>query len=126
MPMSTDTLPPDQTLREWAGHLDSIRTRRWFVRPFRDCMSDALVWPGETDRTTPVQVIWALRFLFHYRTGIIVGEQRPHGEFWQLGRELFPHWVGFHPSRCQLSSRLAEIYHSAQKKGSDDLRTNVA
>ena len=113
-PPNTAT-PPDQVLREWAIHLDGIRKRRWFVRPFRDCMSDALVWRDETVGTTPVEVIWALRLLFHYRTGIIIGEPRPHGEFWQLGREIFPHWVGFHPSRCQFSLRLAEIYQCGKR-----------
>jgi len=124
--MSTDTLPPDKTLREWSAHLNGIRQRRWFVHPFRDCMADALVWRDETDSTTPVEVIWALRFLFHYRTGIIIGERRRHGEYWHLGRALFPHWVGFHPSRCQLSSRLAKRYHAAKNEGLDDLQTGAA
>src|SRR4051812_39659327 len=99
-------------LQQYATHLDSIRGRRWFARPFHDVMSDALVWPGETTRSTPVRLIWALRPLFHHRTGLILGEQWRFAEEWQFGLSLFPRWVGFHPSRCQPSSRLAQIYRA--------------
>jgi len=78
-------------------------------------MSDALMWTDETISSTPIEVIWALRFVRHYRTGLILGVARPHSEFWQLACDLFPHWVGFLPSRCELSPRLAEIYHASRK-----------
>jgi hypothetical protein len=115
---------PEDTLREWATHLDGIRTPG-SREPFVDAMSDALVWPDETDSSTPMEVIWALRFVRHYRTGLILGEARPHAEFWQLARELFPHWVGFLPSRCELSPRLAEIYHASRKRGKDGSHTTA-
>jgi hypothetical protein len=88
-------------------------------------MSDAFVWPDETDTSTPIHVIWALRFVRHYRTGLILGVPRPYVEFWQLGRELFPHWVGFHSSRCELSSHLAEIYQAVKRKGSRGSQTKA-
>jgi hypothetical protein len=122
--MST-TEPPEETLRRWAMHLDKIRNPSATAQPFVDCMSDALVWPDETDSSTPVQVIGALRFVRHYRTGLIIGEQRPHGEYWQLGRELFPNWVGFHPSRCDVSPRLSEIYNVAKQGGSHGSQTKA-
>jgi hypothetical protein len=97
-------------LQQYAGHLNSIRWRRWFARPFYEVMSDAIVWTGETNKVTPVRLIWALRPVFHYRTGLILGEQRRFPDEWQLGLKLFPRWVGFHPSHCRPSPRLAEIY----------------
>lgn len=111
------TQPPEETLRQWANHLDSIR-QATIAEPFVDCMSDALVWRDETNSSIPTRVIWALRFVFHHRTGLILGEQRPYADFWQLGREQFPHWVGFLPSRCGPSSRLAEIYRAARTRRS--------
>jgi hypothetical protein len=106
-----------ETLRQWATHLDGIRAST-SSEPFVDVMSDALVWPDETASSTPIQVIWALRFVRHYRTGLILGVERPHEDFWQLSRQLFPQWVGFHPSRCELSEQLAAVYHATKKKGS--------
>jgi len=103
---------PIEILREYAEHLDSIRRRRWFARPFYEIMSGALIWPGETVASTLTRLIWSLRFLFHHRTGLIPDENWRFADEWKLGRRLFPHWVGFHPSRCQPSPRLAQIYRA--------------
>jgi hypothetical protein len=112
------TAEPQDSLRRWAKQLDTVRVPNPAAKPFVDCMSDALVWPDETESGTPTEVIWALRFVRHYRTGLILGVERPHADFWQLARQLFPHWVGFQPSRCELSEQLAAVYHAAKKKGS--------
>ncbi len=117
--------PPEDTLRQWARHLDGIREPGVAAEPFVDVMSDALVWTDETISSTPTEVIWALRFVRHYRTGLILGVARPHSEFWQLARDLFPHWVGFLPSRCELSPRLAEIYNTSRKRGKDGSHTTA-
>ncbi|WP_395743856.1 hypothetical protein [Prosthecobacter sp.] len=87
-------------------------------------MSDALVWPDETPDATPVRLIWALRMLFHHRTGLILGERWRFADEWELGLRLFPHWVGFHPSRCSVSPRLARIYRAGAgraEKGMNEL-----
>jgi hypothetical protein len=107
--MSKKSQPPEQTLRLWAEHLDGI-TEPSSVEPFVDIMTDGLVWRDETIDSTPFEVISCLRFVRHYRTGIIIGEQRRFTDIWQLARELFPLWVGFHPDRCRPSAELADLY----------------
>jgi hypothetical protein len=113
--MSTKAEPPETTLRLWAGHLDAITERR-VNQPFHDYLADGLIWRDETIDTTPTQVIWALRFVWHYRTGFIIGEQRRFADIWQLARELFPHWVGFQPDRCSPSAELADLYARSKTK----------
>jgi hypothetical protein len=110
--VNEDQSNPTEMLHQYAEHLDSLRTRRCFARPFYEVMSDSLVWPGETAKSTPTRLIWALRPLFHHRTGLILGEHWRFADEWQLGLRLFPHWVGFHPSRCSVSPRLARIYRA--------------
>lgn len=112
---------PTEILRQYAVHLSSIRRRGWFSRPFYEIMSDALVWRNETTASTPTRLVGALRPLFHHRTGLILGEQWRFAEEWQLGLRLFPHWVGFHPSRCRPSRRLAEIYRASKADFQRDL-----
>jgi hypothetical protein len=107
--MSTKSQPPEVTLRLWAGHLDNITEQR-VDQPFSDILADGLIWPDETIDSTPFEVISCLRFVWHHRTGIIIGEQRRFADTWQLARELFPHWVGFHPDRCRPSAELATLY----------------
>ena len=113
--MSTKTQPPEKTLRLWAEHLDGITEPR-VVQPFRDILTDGLIWRDETIESTPTEVIWALRLVWHHRTGIIIGEQRRYADTWQLARELFPHWVGFHPDRCRPSAELIDLYVSSKTK----------
>jgi hypothetical protein len=74
----------------------------------------ALVWADECPRWWRLlELEDALGALWHYRTGLIIGEARPYAELWELGRQLFPHWVGFHPSRCRRSQWYAAIYQAA-------------
>ena len=119
--MSDSLPPPDVILRCYAKHLDLLRRRKLFARPSYDCMADALVWPDETTFDTPTRLIWSLRFLTHHRMGFILGEDRPYGELWGLGRELFPNWVGFHTSRCRFSARLARFYRGHSSSFNSDL-----
>jgi hypothetical protein len=113
--MITKSQPPEVTLRLWAQHLDSITEQR-VTQPFSDVLADGLIWRDETIDSTPIEVIWSLRLLWHHRTGIIIGEQRRFADTWQLARELFPHWVGFHPDRCRPSAELAELYASSKTR----------
>jgi hypothetical protein len=59
-----------------------------------------------------MELIGPVRRLYYHRTGLILGEDWGQGEFWRLGRELFPNWVGFHPTRCNRSDELARIYRA--------------
>ncbi|WP_395752706.1 hypothetical protein [Prosthecobacter sp.] len=119
--MNEDPSNPIEMLHKHGAHLNAIRTRRCFARPFYEIMSDALVWPDETTDTTPVRLIWSLRLLFHHRTGLILGESWRFADEWQLGLRLFPHWVGFHPSRCSVSPRLARIYRTGKTKSNKEI-----
>jgi hypothetical protein len=112
--MDAKVPPPEDTLRRWAAHLDEISEQR-VTEPFRDLMADGLIWRDETVEATPSEVISALRLVWHYRTGLIIGEQRRFSDTWQLARGLFPHWVGFRPDRCSPSTELAELYARSQK-----------
>lgn len=106
---SKKSLRPEVTLRDWAAHLDTITEQR-VTQPFRDILADGLIWRDETIETTPFEVILALRLVWHYRTGLIIGEQRRFSETWQIAREMFPHWVGFRPDRYGPSTELAQLY----------------
>ena len=100
--------PPEETLRRYAKQLNSLRKRQRFARPSYDIFGDALFWPDEVPTSNPTDLLLALRGLFYHRTGLIICKKRGGAELWQLGLKLFPHWVGFHPSRR--SPRLATIY----------------
>jgi hypothetical protein len=110
-----DDDPLEEVLRRHARRLNA-RWWRWpLVRPIYHVFADALFWIDEAP-------IWwglpelenPLRCLWHYRTGLILGEARPFGELWELGKRLFPHWVGFHPSRCRPTRRYLVIYRVGQ------------
>jgi len=74
-------------------------------------MSGALVWSDETNSKTPVEVIWALRGLFAYRTSLMLNRPRDElAPMWDLGVSLFPKWVGFRPERRQATAKLLQIY----------------
>ena len=84
-------------------HAHILNARRWrwpFVGPEYHLFADALFWADEAPPWSGLrQAEDPLRILWHYRTGLIMGEPRPFGELWELGLQLFPRWVGFHPSR---------------------------
>jgi hypothetical protein len=91
-------------------------------------MSDALIWSDETPefRVPGTFKDWhVLRFVFHYRTQLILGEpeQRdpdPDGlarlifaesrDAWHEARRLFPEWPGFQPERFK--PELRSMYES--------------
>jgi hypothetical protein len=102
---------PLQTLTAYAEHLNAICSPAWWPKVFYEIMSGALVWSDETNKETPVEVIWALRFVVAYRTSLMLNNPREELKpMWDLGLSLFPKWVGFHPERRQSTPKLLQIY----------------
>jgi hypothetical protein len=113
--MSDDnrSFDPFQTLADHAEHLNAICSPAWRPKVDYELMSGSLVWSDETNRHTPIEVIWALRFIFAYRTGLILN--KPREEFkaiWDHARSLFPKWVGFRAERSQPTAELLDIYRA--------------
>jgi hypothetical protein len=99
----------------YARRLNLRRFRIPLFPPGYDLWADALKWIDESPPwpwRDPPELVDGLRALFHYRTGLILGDVRPYGGIWELGRRLFPCWVGFHPSRCRRSRQLARFYRA--------------
>lgn len=97
---------PDElaaTLRKHARRLN-VRRRPFLLSfPTYDLMTGGLIWTDEIPFRGPVQLVHALRPLWHFRTGLMFGEHWDGSGYWELGLRMFPHWVGFHPSRRRLT-----------------------
>jgi hypothetical protein len=115
-------------LRGCARRLNLRRFRIPLLLPYYHLLADALIWLDE-DPPWPWRISFelsnALRPLFYYRTGLILGDVRPYGRIWELGRRLFPCWVGFHPSRCRRDRRLARLYRSARLEAHRTLHQDI-
>jgi hypothetical protein len=82
-------------------------------------MSGGLIWTDETNKNTPIEVIWALRYLVAFRTSLMLGKPREElRSFWEYGLSLFPKWVGFRSERRQPAPDLMKEY----RRGSISLR----
>src|SRR5579872_6301718 len=109
-----------EVMPRYTRRLNLRRFRIPLLPPFYDLLADALIWPEEApfwpwpSGRDPPELVDGLRVLFYYRTGLILGDVRPYARIWELGQRLFPCWVGFHPSRCRRSRRLARSYRSAR------------
>lgn len=120
-----DGSDPVQALVTHAKHLNAIRRPAWRPDVFYEVMSGALIWSDETNRHTPTEVIWALRFIRAYRTSLML--EKPREELkpmWDLALSLFPNWVGFRLERRQRTPTLMQIYRRgdvSQKKCMRDL-----
>jgi hypothetical protein len=102
---------PVRSLTDHAKHLNAICSPAWWPKVFYEIMSGALVWSDETNTKTPVEVIWALRFIVAYRTSLMLNKPREElASMWNLGLSLFPKWVGFRPKRRQATPKLLQIY----------------
>jgi len=102
---------PIQSLTEYADHLNTINKAHWFPRVFYEVMSGGLVWSDETNAETPTEVIWALRFLVAYRTGLMLNQPKPKFQvYWDHGLSMFPRWIGFRPNRWTPTNKLLNIY----------------
>lgn len=108
---------PIQVFERHANHLNGICEPARTPKVFYDMFSGGLVWSDETCDDTPFEMINALRFLFAYRTGLMLGQANPELEgYWQRANELFPDWVGFLPERRQPNSHLLEIYREGERQ----------
>jgi hypothetical protein len=102
---------PVQTLTAHAAHLNAISSSGWWPKVFYEIMSGALIWSDETNKETPVEVIWALRSIVAYRTSLMLNKPREElRPMWDLGLSLFPKWVGFRSERRQPTPKLLQIY----------------
>lgn len=100
-----------QGLRRHASHLDSISHCATPEDVSYDMMSDAVVWSDETNESTPIQVVWALRTVRAYRTSLMLSRPRVElRNIWNAAADLFPGWIGFQPDRRRPSPRLLEIH----------------
>jgi hypothetical protein len=104
------TFDPFQALVDHAEHLNSICDPSDHPEVLFEFLSGALVWRDETTSTTPVEAIWALRFIRAYRTKLILGQASVYKPIWDHGLSLFPKWVGFRPERRLPTPELHQIY----------------
>ena len=90
-----------------------------------DLLSDALHW---SDEIPPLgshrpKDYWCLRCLLRYRTTLILGQpDREFEEYWIVGKEAFPEWAGFYPSRCEPDQELAALYRQRESEGMESLK----
>lgn len=84
------------------------------AEPQYDLMSDALYWRDEIvprAERRPIHVFHCLRYLFRYRTTLIIGSpDRRFEEIWNYARRRFPRWIGFSSERCTKNAALTEIF----------------
>ena len=90
---------------------------------FYELMSDALVWSDEIPdlETGDVRAFHCLRFVFRYRTTLMLGE--PDGRFagvWEEAAKLFPDWPGFDVSRQAVELR--PVYERFREQAKADIR----
>jgi hypothetical protein len=105
----------ESDLRRYAPRLNA----RWWRWPLLDptyrLLADALYWMDEAPPWGGLRRAEnALRLLWHYRTGLILGEPRPFAEYWELGKRLFPRWVGFYPARCRPLRHYKILYRAGR------------
>jgi len=77
---------------------------------------DALVWSDELPSKRLDDEL-AIRYLFQYRTSVILGEPIESIEpYWIIARSSFPNWPGFSTERCQKSESLSAHIQDARAK----------
>lgn len=107
----SDNFDPFQTLTDHAEHLNAICVPNLSAKVSYEVMSGALVWSDEMNSTTSIEVIWALRLVFAYRTSLMLNTSREEFKpIWNHGLSQFPNWVGFLPERRQPTPELLQIY----------------
>ena len=114
---------PMQTLSDFSDHLNSINKARWFPHVFYDVMSGGLVWSDETNADTPTEVIWALRFITAFRTGVMLNNpESKYQVYWDHGLTMFPDWIGFRASRRVPTKKLLNLYRRGKRGSQKYLR----
>ena len=104
-----------RVLKQHAEHLNGITSPVEPEDVFYELMSGALVWRDETNNSTAIEMVWALRPVRAYRTSLMLGEPRTElEEFWNEAQSLFPDWVGFRPQRREPFPHLLDIYRRGE------------
>lgn len=108
---------PLDTLRAHATRLNSLSTPAPSARVFYEIMSGGLVWSDEAGEDLPVEVVWALRPLFAFRSSMILGSpQEKWRTYWDACVVLFPRWVGFHAERTTPTPALLRILRQGERR----------
>src|SRR5438105_12064692 len=77
------------------------------ARVLYDELSGSLFWTDERPKGALVNGD-CLRFVLHYRTGLLIGRPRDTWQhFWLEAKRCFPNWIGFSPERVGYSEKLA-------------------
>lgn len=98
-------------LTHHAHLIDALREPAAHPEVFYENMSGALIWEDEISRNWPSSFIGALRFVFGYRTSLMLGEPRRQLQpAWDLALTLFPKWIGFRRERREANPQLLEVY----------------
>jgi hypothetical protein len=118
----TETEKHVAELRKFASVLNALAVGE-DPQPVYEVMSDALVWPDELPTDPPIAAneLWPLRFVWHYRTSLILAAPRDTCQtYWIAGQRLFPKWPGFDPRRQ--STGLRPIYEALKQQCEDSWR----
>jgi hypothetical protein len=95
------------------------RSERAVVR--YELLSGSLVWSDEFPKGTKASTD-CLRFVFRYRTSLILGEpDKPYEIFWNEAQRHFPDWIGFSPDRTSPSSELAAFYFQEKERALQEM-----
>lgn len=97
-----------------AERLNAIDTPDPGARAYYEIMSGALIWPDEIRSDTPLYAVWSLRFLWAYRTRLMLNEVEPDNDFWAKCVTLFPNWIGFLPDRRKQTPELLAEYRRGE------------
>jgi hypothetical protein len=109
--------------------LQAIAVRMRELKPapgasvFYELMSDALVWSDEIPdlESGDVRAFHCLRFVFRYRTTLIIGLPDPQFRlYWEAALKLFPTWPGFEAKRQ--SAELRPLYERFVEQAKADIR----
>jgi hypothetical protein len=86
-----------------------------------EMFSDSLIWSDER-LSVPELNTDCLRFLFRYRTSLILGKpDERYADFWREGKRHFAGWIGFAPERTSPNSELVNLYIKEKKRLLDQL-----
>lgn len=110
-----------QALKELRERLLALRPDPQ-AKPTYEWLSDAILWPDEIEGIRGERM-WPLRTIWHYRTGLIIGEDRTqYAAHWQIAQQVLASWIGFLPERCRPDAGLAAIYHAGARQLDRSLR----
>ena len=106
-----------EELRKHASKLNALSEPLPGATVFYEVMSGGLVWSDEKIEGVPVEVIWALRPLWAFRSSLIAeAPQEKWRSYWDICRTIFPSWVGFRPERSTPSPELLKILQRGQRR----------